>query len=698
MTTAGLALGILRLAAIVLPALIAAHLLSCVPLRATGAVALLAEAVLLLSLLLIGGEALGLVSLMRPAPLAILLVLITVIAGAVVRRRGVPARPLDGLPPHPRPQLSRGGGHGPVRLRDITSLSALVAVVVVAGQWCVGSANSLGGGMLSFDTLWYHMPFAARFAQTGSVTAIQFTQADPYTAYYPANAELIHGLGIAALHGDLLSPFLNLLWLSVGLLAAWCAGRPWMVERQTLVAGCVVLGLPVLSTTQPGQAFNDVAGLAMLLAAVALVANAGGRTLMLASAGLALGFAVGTKVTFIVPALVLLIAVPALAPPRRRVPVLALLCATSALTGGWWYLRDLIAGGNPFGLRLQVGPLVLSGPVSPLASEQQGTVISNLEHLSLWGSRFAPGLHQALGPAWAVVLALFVAGVLGAIACAGERTVRVLALAAAAAGITYFFLPTSASGIARGPSLFEVNLRYATPALAIGMLLVPIVVALRRPGRLYLVAPSLAAVVLVTQFAHSLWPAQPARHGAFVVAVSCMSALGVAVWRVGWRRLGLSRLSARALALGSMTGLIGFGAAAIVVQRHYFHRRYLLPNHADPGLGAIYRWAQPLSHARIALYGALAQYPLYGAEDSNRVDYLGSRTAGGGFAPIASCRAWRDTVNRGRYRYLVLTRAQTADIPVIWTRGDPAATIVAHPGPREFVFRLDGRMHPSQCP
>jgi hypothetical protein len=100
----------------------------------------------------------------------------------------------------------------------------------------LATADALGGGMLSFDVLWYHMPFAAVFAQTGSVTGIQFTQADPFVAYYPASAELFHAIGIVALRNDFLSPLLNLLWMALALLAAWCTGRRWRVEPLTLAA------------------------------------------------------------------------------------------------------------------------------------------------------------------------------------------------------------------------------------------------------------------------------------------------------------------------------------------------------------------------------------------------------------------------------------------------------------------------------
>jgi hypothetical protein len=85
-------------------------------------------------------------------------------------------------------------------------VAAAVVVWLAVAQWALATADALGDGMFSFDVLWYQMPFAALFAQTGSVTAIQFTEADPFVAYYPATAELFHALGIVAWRNDFLSP------------------------------------------------------------------------------------------------------------------------------------------------------------------------------------------------------------------------------------------------------------------------------------------------------------------------------------------------------------------------------------------------------------------------------------------------------------------------------------------------------------
>ena len=83
--------------------------------------------------------------------------------------------------------------------------------------------------MLTFDTLWYHGPFAARIAEEGSVWGMHFTDPLYLNWFYPENSELHHGAGIALFGRDLFSPLVNFGWLGVALLAAWCIGRPYGV-------------------------------------------------------------------------------------------------------------------------------------------------------------------------------------------------------------------------------------------------------------------------------------------------------------------------------------------------------------------------------------------------------------------------------------------------------------------------------------
>ena len=668
------------------------------------AVGRLAAVVTSLGVVLVCAEALGIAGELRTLPLIAVLILVAAGAWAWEARGRVTATREPAVarstPPttrhtseRPTPTADRSEAAAPPRSMRLAPAWPLAAVTVLGAQWLLATANALGGGMFNFDTLWYHMPFAAGYALDGSITAIHFTQADPWVAYYPANSELLHAVGIVLLHGDALSPLINLGWLAVLLLGAWCLGRRWELEAETLVAGCLVAGLPVLASTQPGEAFNDIAGVAMLVAGVALLVNTDGRGAAV-PAGLALGWAAGIKFTFIVPVLIVLLGVAlrarGAAGGERRDAALAL---AALLTGGWWYLHDLILVGNPLGTRLRVGPLVLPGPRSPLAASSQQTVLSQLRHLSLWGSRFIPGLTHAFGVAWPLLFAGAAVALALAIIRPGPGPVRMLAVGAAAAGLTYVVLPTGAAGIGTGTVLFEVNLRYIAPALALALLLVPVIVAQRAPARAHWVAPAMALALVLAQAEPSLWPTSPARHLVFLGLAGALTATVTGAWRGRGR---MQALSPATIAAARAIALAGAFAVAFVVQRHYLQRRYRAGLATDGGLGAIYAWAQTVSHARIALYGSVEQYPLYGALVTNRVDYLGVHTGGGGFAPIADCATWRSTINRDHAGYVVMTPGPTGSAPRAWTETDPAARLILTPG-RDAVYAVSGSLNPRRC-
>jgi hypothetical protein len=267
--------------------------------------------------------------------------------------------------------------------------------------------------------------------------------------------------------------------------------------------------------------------------------------------------------------------------------------------------------------------------------------------------------------------------------------VRVIAITAAVTGISYLFLPTGASAIEQGTTLFQVNLRYATPALALGIMLVPIALRLRAPRVLGVLGPVLVAMLVEAQFEHSLWPSQPARHLVFLLAAAVVAAA------IFYAR-AIPRQSRPILVVAALGLLLAAGAATFVIQRHYFDHRYLTGDKTEPVLGAIYGWAQGVAHARIALYGNVQQYPLYGARDTNEVDYLGTQT-GDGFRPITTCQSWRTIINEGHYRYVVLTPAPTAPVPIAWTQTDPAAHLLLRPATDAYVFEVTGELSPGQC-
>ena len=137
----------------------------------------------------------------------------------------------------------------------------------------VPTLGSLAGGMDRADTLWYHMPLATRFVQSGDLGAIDYFDPIFFASFYPANSEVLHAVPLLAFGRDILSPLLNLGWLALGLLAAYCIGRPYGVGPQSLIGGAIALGAQNLVEFQAGEALNDIAGVAFVLAAVAILVN-----------------------------------------------------------------------------------------------------------------------------------------------------------------------------------------------------------------------------------------------------------------------------------------------------------------------------------------------------------------------------------------------------------------------------------------
>jgi hypothetical protein len=149
-------------------------------------------------------------------------------------------------------------------------------------------------------------------------------------------------------------------------------------------------------------------------------------------------------------------------------------------------------------------------------------------------------------------------------------------------------------------------------------------------------------------------------------------------------------------------------AAAVAIgygyQVHYLDRRYQDTGSAQD-LNRAIAWAQNVRDARIALAGirgVFTQYTFYGADLSNRVQWLGRRVADDGYARIGTCAAWRRAVNAGHFTHVVTTfdpylPGSLQNTPEgRWTGSDPNAEVVLRQGPVR-VFRITGRLNPAGC-
>lgn len=660
-----------------------------------GAPAVLAGIVLALAVAILSCEALGLLGLLdSPA-----LVAVSVLT-ALALYRWLPAGSDAGAPP------ARESGRVALAL-------AVAAALLTAVHWAGPTLSSLDVGIYRQDSLWYHLPFAAWFAQTGSVGGLLLTDPLKLTVwYYPLNSELLHSIGMVLLGNDLLSPVLNFGWMGVALLAGWCIGRPFGLAAATLLGTVVVLDSDMM-LVQAGNAPGDVAALACLLAAVAILANGwaarGGSipavvgergisigTGPLAVAALAAGLAIGTKVTMLAPVGVITIAILLGGRDERARRAVVWLGGLLA-TGGFWYLRNLVHAGNPLPW-IQAGPL--PGPEQiDLYPRPAHSMAEYLADRHAWTEFFLPGLGETLGPLWFVVVFASFAGIALGLRRRHSPLVRALALTAAVTLVAHVFNPISASGPDGGPYGFASNLRYASPGLALGLILLPLCETGGMVRRV--IVPAYALLIAVAAIGSDEWN-QPKLAAALAIAAA---AVLVPVWLA---RGGLTRRRLPAVAaLVAVVLLAGYAQ-----QREYFKDRYrtdVAPRLDNPGFRAtgqwrlIQTWARAQRGLRIGIVGtpaAFGQYVLYGEDLSNEVRYLGEHTPHGGLSPILSCRRWRAQVRAGRYDAILIT-PEDPDIPVLppqiaWTGQDPAARPILQVLPAA-VFGLAGPLDPSRC-
>ena len=635
-----------------------------------GAPSHLATSVIATALLIWPAELLGTFGLFDPLPYLAVVSVVGVAMWRLLPRvaSGEGGRGQLGpqIPPHP---MSGPAGQSSPISTLIAALIGLIAVLL----FIPGVRDSLSTGMTGFDSTWYHGPFAAGFYQSGNTWDLHYIAPQFLAWFYPANAEIFHAVGMLAFDRDLISPLLNLGWFIGCLLALWCIGTPYRVGVFSVLLGALILTAPLLSD-QAGEARNDIVAIFFLLAAVAVILNAGGtgpgRRLpdgALLVTGLAAGLAAGTKLNYLLPSAALLVGL-ALAEPagaRRRALGLGSLAALAG--GGYWYLRNLAHTGNPLPWFKDVGPLTLPGPDQALGGREGHSVFGYLTDGSVWSDWLLPGLHHGLTVLWPLLGALALAGLLLALRPRSNAYLRVAGAVGLAAALAWIVAPTSASGPDGMPRGFESGLRYLAPALIIGMALLPIAVSdlIGREGVWH--SPNRRILKVPTSLGRHL------------------------------SGRGLSHAPSVAMALIAVAIGIAIGYP---VQRHYLENRYADPTFAAPGLNAIFAAARSVSGERIATT-TTRQYPLFGTDLSNRVEFVGRREPHGGFVAPTSCREWRHLIDAGHYEYVVASRDRIEPgrppypASARWTEGTNARVILRRPP--TVVFRLTGPLDPSAC-
>jgi hypothetical protein len=681
----------------------------------SGALARLADATIAVGLLVLSLELLGSLSILRTGWIVVVCIAVGLLAALLGWRKA----PRDGR------EVSAP------QVQNIALIIALAVASFTVAEWTFPSQLSLDQGMFGGDTTWYHMPFAARFAQEHSIVHLHFTDPLRLAAwFYPQSSELIHGTAIVLFKTDWLSPLINLVWLSIALLGAWCVGRPYKVGPATLVAAALVLDSGVMIETQPGEGRNDIMGLAFLIAFAAFLINAHQRRAPdsgavqdtperdaplldkgpLVIAGIAAGLAASVKLTFLIPVVAIGLGVVVFSGRGRRLTTAWVLGLSTFAIGGYWYVRAMVkTGGNPIPT-IGFGPLHLPRPDQmPLDPRPRFAVAHYLTQPTIYRKWFFPQLDNALGPLWPLILIAAVAAAVYIAWRSRNIILRVIAVAALLTAAVYVFTPLTAAGQEGAPTGFFTNTRYLMPGLVLALLLLPIARPLRAPDRrAWQTLLFLTAVYAITVLSTPKW-----YPGYIVGTVFLTLAL---VWAPAGLGLLRSRRSvSRAAVVGAAAGIL---LLAVVLGRaqqvQYVDHHYTEVDHflQDGGPKQAYTFARKQHDKRIGIAGSgeifFGQYGFYGADLSNYVQYIGVPGPDGAYRLATSCRQFRRRINAGDYDYLIVSQytQDSSDAPYwypiyAWIKNDPALEQIIEepdvtPEP-DYVFKVKGKLNPAGC-
>lgn len=682
----------------------------------SGALARLAEATLAVALLVVCLQALGSLSLLYYGWIVVVCVGVG-LGAAWLGRAKAPREP--------------GQEVQAPRVETIAFAIALGVASFTFAEWTFPAQSSLDFGMFGGDTTWYHMPFSAFMAQEHSTVPLHYTDPLRLAAwFYPACTELINAMTIVLFKSDWLAPLQNLVWLPIALLAAWCVGRPYRVGPATLVAAAIVLDSGVMIETQPGEARNDIMGLAFLLAFVAFLINGHQRRAPasgavkdapdrdaplldkgpLIMAGIAAGLAASVKFTFLVPVAAITVGVVLFSGRGRRWTTAWVMAVPMLIVGGYWYLRAMVkTGGNPIPIT-KFGPLNLPTPDQmPLDPRPRFAVAHYIGDPTMYRRWFFPELDNALGPLWPLILIMAVAAAVYIVWRSRNVILRVVAAAALATAVVYVFTPLTAAGQEGSPTGFFTNTRYLIPGLVLALVLLPVARPLRAPeGRAWKTLLFLTAVYAVTVLSTPRW-FTPYIFG--TVFLTLLFVWAPAALTLGRGRGNFTRpaVAAATVVLVLLAVVLGRAQQVQYAEQHYQNP---LPFLGEGGPREAYTFAHDLQDQRIGIIGSsqiiFGQYGFYGADLSNHVQYIGVKGPNGTYRLPTSCPQFRRTVNEGDYDYVIMSQ-YTQDSPAAeywypiyaWAKTDPALELVVAERnitpQHDFVFKVNGKMDPAGC-
>jgi hypothetical protein len=394
---------------------------------------------------------------------------------------------------------------------------------------------------------------------------------------------------------------------------------------------------------------------------------------------------------------------------RIRVNTTLVLGASMLVTGGYWFVRNLIHAGNPTP-QIGFGPLNLPVPDQmPLDPRPRFSVADYIFEPTVYRNWFFPQLENALGPFYGLILIVAFAAAIYVVFKSRNRMLQALAGAALVTAVVYLFTPLTAAGPEGVPRGFFTNTRYLMPGLILALVLAPLARPLRSDeGHSRWTLGFFTALYALTVLSTPIW--FPRYIGGTILLTAALIWIPAAI-ALQRRSKGITPLGAAGAIAATVLLAVVLGRAQQVqfAEKHYTEPELFLE---EGGPVKAFRWARPQHDIRIGITGGgevfFDQFGFYGADLSNYVNYVGVPGPDGEYRLATTCPDLLEQINRGNYDYLVTTQyswdsleSEYAHPYRAWLENDPAAEQVLEedvsPQP-DYVYKINGRLDPTGCP
>ncbi|MCM8768404.1 MAG: glycosyltransferase family 39 protein [Candidatus Omnitrophica bacterium] len=216
---------------------------------------------------------------------------------------------------------------------------------------------------LPTDALLYHLPFAARWYQTGKVAPVPLVFSDIAMSYYPINGDLIFLFHFLLFGNDFLIRFQQLPFGLMAGLSLFLLFRKSGISPEKSLTGACLLLLFRPFVRQAIITFVDLMLVGFFLSACYYFSQPGRKNLLLGC--LSAGLMLGTKNTGGLLLIPLAFLVYRRGSPKNQPFSFSLLVTGAFLflfLGGYKYLHNLFLTGNPFyPAAISLGPVRLPG-------------------------------------------------------------------------------------------------------------------------------------------------------------------------------------------------------------------------------------------------------------------------------------------------------------------------------------------------